>query len=313
MNRPARLVEPTRDDLAGLLALSTAAHWNQRTDDWTWMLAHGRTRAIRENDTLVASALVLPWPASRPEAAPRPQAASRLAAASLAWISMVLVLPEHRGKGHARRLLEESLAWLKEPAQQHLLPVLDATPAGRPVYLKLGFADQWGFTRWEHRSHQREHSPSLTDGVVELAAMSPAQRHTLGFYDLDLAAFGADRGSLLDDLIRRAPDLALALCKHMTAQGFVLARPGRVATQIGPLVASDTASALVLTDQALARVDGAVFVDVPDSRRDFADGLAARGFVPQRPFTRMALASPGGEALPADPGTLFAVAGPELG
>jgi len=301
MNRPTGLVEPSRDDLAGLLALSTAAHWNQVADDWTWMLANGRTRAIRENDTLVASALVLPWPTSG------------LEAASLAWISMVLVLPEHRGKGHARRLLEESLAWLKEPAQRHLLPVLDATPAGRPVYLKLGFADQWGFTRWEHRSHQSKPSPSLTDGMVELAAMSAARRHTLRFNELDQAAFGADRGKLLDDLIRRAPNLAIAQCKQTTARGFVLARPGRVATQIGPLVATDTTSALALIDQALARVDGAVFVDVPDSRREFADGLAARGFTPQRPFTRMALAGPGRGALPADGGTLFAVAGPELG
>ena len=302
-DQAAMLIEPTLADLDGLLALSAAAHWNQTRDDWAWMLAHGRTRALCEHNTLVASTLVLPWPAI----ATQP---SHSTAASLAWISMVLVLPEHRGKGHATRLLEESLAWLREPAQHHLLPVLDATPAGRPVYLKLGFSDQWGFTRWEHRTHRRA-SPSLHRH--DLTAPHDMARGAPVVHELDRLAFGADRSLLLDSLMRRAPSLSLVARSREQAHGFLLARPGRVATQLGPLVARDSDTAIELADEALSRIDGAVFIDIPDSQRKFADWVTSRGFVPQRPFTRMSLINPNQASLPAPPLTPFAVAGPELG
>lgn len=301
-NQAAMLIEPTLADLDGLLALSEAAHWNQTRDDWAWMLAHGRTRALCDHNTLVASILVLPWPAITDQPPPS-------TAASLAWISMVLVLPEHRGKGHATRLLEESLAWLREPAQHHLLPVLDATPAGRPVYLKLGFSDQWGFTRWEHRTHRR-----VSPGHRRHDLTAPHDKGgTRVVHELDQMAFGADRSLLLDSLMRRAPSLALVARNHEQAHGFLLARPGRVATQLGPVVARDSDTAIELADEALSRIDGAVFIDIPDSQRTFADWVASRGFVPQRPFTRMALIDPNQTSLPTPLVTPFAVAGPELG
>ena len=306
-NEPAALIEPTLADLDGLLALSAAAHWNQTRDDWIWMLGNGRTRALREHNTLVASTLVLPWPAI----AAQSSQPAHPSAASLAWVSMVLVLPQHRGKGHATRLLEESLAWLLEPGQRHLLAVLDATPAGRPVYLKLGFADQWGFTRWEHRTHRRMPAdrPSSNDRtrLDSVADQAPA------LHELDRIAFGADRSKLLDDLMRRAPSLALIARSGDLAHGFILARPGRVATQLGPLVARDFATAIELAEEALSRIDGAVFIDIPDSQREFGNWLASKGFVPQRPFMRMALSTPGHHAQLGTPITLFAVAGPELG
>lgn len=306
-NEPAELIEPTLADVDGLLALSAAAHWNQARDDWVWMLANGRARALREHNTLVASALVLPWPAI----AAQSSQPARPPAASLAWVSMVLVLPQHRGKGHATRLLEESLAWLREPGQRHLLAVLDATPAGRPVYLKLGFADQWSFTRWEHRTHRRmpadEPSSNSRTRLHSAADQAPALR------ELDQMAFGADRSKLLDDLMRRASSLSLIARSGGLDDGFILGRHGRVATQLGPLVARDCATAIELAEKALSRVGSAVFIDVPDAQREFADWLASKGFVQQRPFMRMALAPPSHHAQIRTPITLFAVAGPELG
>ena len=91
-----------------------------------------------------------------------------------------------------------------------------------------------------------------------------------------------------------------------------MTRSGRRATQIGPLIAHDDAAALALAERALAGAAGPVFIDVATHQPALQRLLATRGFVRQRPFVRMALASTPVPALVASP-RLFAVAGPEFG
>ena len=92
------------------------------------MLATGHGWGITLLDgTLAASTLVLPYQ-------------------TFAWISMVLVLPEHRRKG--THLLRVALADLRNRA---LTPILDATPAGREVYRQEGFRDTWTFKRLQKK------------------------------------------------------------------------------------------------------------------------------------------------------------------
>ena len=94
------------------------------------------------------------------------------------------------------------------------------------------------------------------------------------------------------------------------AVGFSLARPGRIATQIGPIVAPDEATAASLLDAALASVRGPVFLDLTDRWDGLKRMLARRGFTIQRPYLRMGL----GRRNPfGDPGKLFVIAGPEFG
>ena len=113
--------------LAGCVALSKAANWNQNEADWRLMLEIGHGWGLSLADgTLAASTLVLPFE-------------------TFAWVSMVLVLPAHRRKGYATRLLRLALADLEA---RGLTPVLDATPAGREVYRLEGFRDTWGFKRY---------------------------------------------------------------------------------------------------------------------------------------------------------------------
>jgi hypothetical protein len=124
---------------------------------------------------------------------------------------------------------------------------------------------------------------------------------------LDAAAFGAARRFLIESLYRRAPQLAFVM---RDGTGFVLARPGRIATQIGPIVAADEKAAVVLLDAALGAASGPVFLDLVDGRDEIKRSLQARGFTVQRPFLRMALhrSAPFG-----DPSRLFVATGPEFG
>lgn len=335
-DQPPAIAVLNERDLDDLLALSKASNWNQNADDWRWMLASGRTRGLRLDGRVIASTLVLPWPPA-PQALDAPSGPSRQSKAvsgriasgladaatpaSLAWISMVLVLPEYRRQGHASRLLRDALGWLGQPGQRHLLPVLDATPAGREVYLQEGFHDTWGFARWQCAQVDTRVLGSFTGQRTTQRSM-PLQ----GFAGLpsalagdllalDCQAFGADRRHLISALARRSPRAGFVATQPMgdrlSATGYVMARPGRQATQIGPLVARDTESAKALLTGALAAVKGPVFIDIPDDRGDLQVVLETAGFTMQRPFTRMVFGA--GRPAPGDAGLVWAVAGPELG
>jgi GNAT superfamily N-acetyltransferase len=260
------------EHVAGCVALSAAASWNQNEADWRLMLSIGRGWGLSIGDTLAASTLVLPYGA-------------------FAWISMVLVLPEHRRKGYATRLLRVALDDLKA---NRLRAVLDATPAGREVYRQEGFHDTWSFKRFRREQAARAINGKAAGPIVWRKAL-----------ELDAEAFGGDREWLLRALQRRLPQCALGM-----PDGFVLGREGREAEQIGPLIARNEATALALLEQALGGLAGPAYVDVVDHAPRLQQWVQEHGFAFQRPFTRMVHGT--GRA-PGDEKLVYLVAGPELG
>lgn len=296
-------------DLSGLLALTRAAHWNQDESDWRTMLEIGSGWGIADaQGALLASTLVLPYA----PVAGNPR---------FAWISMVLVRPDQRRRGHASRLLRHALVCLARDAR---LPILDATPAGREVYRREGFVDRWGFERLARAASTREaaieasqKSISTAHGVVDrtLDVRPIAAADWSAIAALDARAFGADRLALLRSLAERLPAGALAAWHDDRLAGFVLGRPGYDAAQIGPLVARSEAGGIALLERALGSLgNGALYVDVPLRQARVRMLLGALGFEVQRPFTRM-LHLPPGDATPApgDDALVMLVAGPELG
>ena len=261
------------DDLDAALALTAEAGWNQVAADWLLMLRLGSGFAVRDGGRVVATALALPYPPV------------------FGWVSMVLVHAPYRRRGLATRLVERATAALTDAG---LLPVLDATPAGAEVYGRMGFRPVGNLLRWRG-----------TGGASVVASSAPMGADCA--HDLDRTAFGADRGAVLADLSGRpAPVAALAA----GGDGYLLSRAGRTATQLGPLVARDAATAGALFAEGRDGVAGAVVVDVPEGARAVTTLLSERGFAPERPFVRLVLGS--GE-LAGTPALVHAIAGPELG
>lgn len=256
-------------DLPGALRLSAGAGWNQVAEDWGVFLRHGEALGIECDGALAASGAALPY------------------GGGFGFVSMVLVAPEWRRRGLATRLVGLAIEALRG---RGLVPVLDATPEGRPVYARLGFREVLQFDRW---GGEAAGAPAASDGDPAAAVA------------LDPQAFGADRGFLLRDFLAR-PGARLVT----GADGFALARPGYRATQLGPVVAGGADAAIRLLERLLARLAGPVFLDLPARWEAVARWLSARGFTPRRGFTRMAL---GRDAPFGDPSRAFVLAGPEFG
>jgi len=273
------------EHLAGCTALSNSANWNQNEADWRMMLELGRGYGLSLADgTLAASTVALPY------------------GASFAWVSMVLVLPEHRRRGYATLLLRRALEDLKA---EHRIAVLDATPAGHEVYSQEGFRDTWDFSRFAlHRVPMRD------DSVADVKVRALTQADWPPLLALDALAFGASREPLLRSLAQRLPGAALIAERAGELRGFLLARDGREAAQLGPLVAGDAQAAKALLDAALARVAPPVYLDLVNRDAGLRAWLERLGFEFQRPFTRMVH---GRDRAPGDASLVFCPAGPELG
>jgi ribosomal protein S18 acetylase RimI-like enzyme len=277
----ARVVGLDERHLAGCLALSKSANWNQNEADWRLMLGFGRGWGITAADgTLAASTLALPY------------------GADFSWIAMVLVLPGRRRQGYASRLLRVALA---EMEKENRVALLDATPAGHEVYVQEGFRDFWGFKRF---------SLSTAFSAKEKAKLLDST-HWSQILALDAAAFGGSREPVLRNLAMRQPKAALVAERNGQVAGFVLAREGREALQVGPLVARDEGTARELLAAALGAVPAPVYVDIADHAGPLQAWALARGFEIQRPFTRMAH-GPDSRA-PGEASLVYCPAGPELG
>ena len=276
----------TAAELPDAEALTREAGWNQVAADWEIFRALGTVYTARVGQRVIATAATLPY-------------------GKFAWVSMVLVAGEQRRHGLGTQLLKRCIADLSE---QGRVPVLDATPAGLPLYRALGFEETWGY----HRLARPDAMPMRDD--TRLASGTVVRRIAEADWPalraLDAAAFGADRGALLMRLRGRLPAAELVAVRHGRIAGFLLGRNGRSASQIGPLIAEDDDVAQGLLARALPALDGPVYADFADSKTRIRAWLEDCGFAAQRPLTRMLLGRTSGFD---DETRTFAVAGPELG
>ncbi|HJT05619.1 MAG TPA: GNAT family N-acetyltransferase [Stellaceae bacterium] len=284
-----RLKRLGEDDIGDALALSAEAGWNQLAADWRIFLelgdAYGLTLA-GECGRLIASAAILPH------------------GDRFGWISMVLVTAAEQRRGLARWLLRHSMAALDA---RRLVPLLDATPAGRAVYLGLGFEDCWSLRRLVLRQPPRAGSEATAEGVLVRPLKADDWPAVIAY---DGAAFGAERGALLRRLAERLPPAALIAECGGKFMGLLLGRDGRVMSQLGPLVAENDAVAGALLRRAILAVGAPLAIDVADRHWRLGEWLRALGFTSERPLTRMIW---GQGAAFDDAARLFAIAGPELG
>ena len=271
-------------DIPAGLALCREAGWNQIADDWDLLLRHSRgaARVVLDEGAIVGTVTAVDYERR------------------FGWIGMVLVHDRHRHLGLGTRLLSMAMDQLSGCETVKL----DATPAGRRVYLPLGFADEWGLMRMEAVA-----SPMVQPGNVSVRAIRPDDVATILAWDREV--FGADRGALLARYWELAPQYGQIAERGRNLAGFALSRRGFRWDQVGPVVATDRETAQSLLATLFADHAGQQFlIDAPLADPQWVAWLRAIGFSDQRPYTRM---FKGPNRHPGRPSRQFAILGPELG
>ena len=238
------------DDLPALMRLKESAGWNQTEEDWTRLLdiQPDGCFGIEDGGEIVASATAV------------------LYGGTLAWIGMVLTLPEFRGRGLARQLMERCIEFGAGAVLR-----LDASDMGLSLYKSLGFVEECSIERW----------------VCGLAPPASSRVFTSDIdYELDRECFRADRSRLLRLLSRKA-------VFGVPGEGYAMARPGSNAEFFGPCISKSPAGARAfvgafLTLHAGRQVCWDLFPHHPEAVR-----LAREfGFEPVRTLTRMVRGGP---------------------
>jgi ribosomal protein S18 acetylase RimI-like enzyme len=279
MTPQIRVMTPA--DLAAGMRLKDAAGWNQTEEDWR--------RFLRANPE---GCFVADW-----KGQVTGTATTIIYEDRFAWIGMVLVDPEFRGRGIGSALLGHTLDYLH--ARKVPCTKLDATPQGKGLYQRLGFRSEYEIER---------HILKRGAGAARLPAREEDVRIVLG---MDRDVFGADRSAVLSSVASAAPEFVITARQGRTLSGYALGRRGSRADHLGPWVACNRAAAREILERFLDRSGrNFVLVDVVKDNAWAPALLAEKGFKFSRNLTRMWR---GKNAHPGRPDLLGAILGPEFG
>jgi GNAT superfamily N-acetyltransferase len=272
----------TADDLSTAMRLKEHAGWNQTEADWRRFL-----------DMESTGCFVAEWE-------DRPVGTTvTCILGPVAWIAMVLVDPEFRGRGIGKALMTHALDFLD--AQNVPSVRLDATALGKPLYEKLGFVTEYGLARFE--------------GIPQAVAQQPGKVDKAGpedwpaLFQLDQLTMGADRRKFLSRLFAAQPEAVRVVRSAESVVGFLASRPGTRAWQIGPCLGDPGVGSILLED-AICRFAGArVFVDIPVQNQAGVNLAKRSALTVQRHLIRMRRGQPVAERTDH----IWASSGPELG
>ena len=269
----------TSADIPFADSLRAIAGWNQTPADWQ------RFIDLSPRGCLLAAC----------DGQPVATATTMVYGQDLGWIGMMLVHPDFRRRGIARVLMQHCIEILQSARVKAIK--LDATPAGREVYLRMGFKDEYTLTRFQHDAASAKTTP--------LIRAAKKEDHSK-IFEIDHAATGAPREHLIDRLMSDSAQ-TLVYESNGVITGYGILRAGSLASYLGPVVANDPTHAQAL---ATALANGKTFCDLPDRNAAATDWAKSNNFTAQRTLTRMYL---GENVAPTVPQSYFAIAAPDLG
>ena len=273
-------------DIEQAVRLSSSEGWNQTETDWKLLISNPANICIAaEYDKKIAGT-----------------ATALNHSNEVAWIGMVIVDKTLRGQGIGKMLITSIIDKLR-----HFRSVkLDATPAGLPLYKKLGFVEEMMIDRMVCHSFSGN-GISYEDVKAEVINGNDMAE----IIKLDEKVFGASRNYLLNKLFSDHPEKSFKLTYNKTPDGYIFGRTGIRYGYIGPLSASSYESARILLTSALVSLTGQpVIADILQDKIPLIRFLESVGFQKQRHFTRMYLKNNTNKGIP---GKYYLISGPEYG
>jgi len=269
----------TDQDLPQALDLSALIGWNQTIQDWQRLL------------TIAPDGCFCAWIGEQLVGT----ATRVIYHDTLAWVGMVLVHPEFRRKGIATLLLNECHRAPK------LTYKLDATEAGQKVYELLGYSVETKLGRWVKKQAgapgpRGEQGSRLKTGLDRLA-------------EFDMTALGVPRGKLLERLVSESISSREIIHPDGRLVGYALARAGRRADYLGPVVACNPGTARDMITSILGDLGQDVYWDLMEDNIHAKKLALELGFEKERNLVRMRR----GPVVAGENVTYYAISGFETG
>lgn len=194
----------------------------------------------------------------------------------LAYIGLIAVLPDAQRQGIGRAIMERLLALLDERGCP--IALLDASPAGAPLYATLGFVEDDRTLVFQKDDCTQRPTPSEQVRVLNAGDLD-------ALVAFDTPIFGADRRRVFADIVQRWPGRAFVARNAAGAiEGYLFAQE----RNLGPWAAqtSQAAEGLLAAAFTLEFPDG-MRVLVPGSNPAATEVLLSYGFSPQRSLKHM--------------------------
>jgi GNAT superfamily N-acetyltransferase len=255
----------TSADTAAALAIFAAVGWGDRSAQVSFFTSRPDSALLVADDggrVIGCSGATVFGPAGAPRTG---------------WIHNVVVDPAAQRSGAGRQLTAAAVDWLR--ARGVPTALLLATPAGRPVYERMGF-----------QLDRRYLNFRLAGADAPLAATSPGLRRAgtddvQALLALDRQATGEDRSAMLRTFVEAA---------------WVVERAGEIAAfhvpcpwREGPCVARDPASGALVAEASHRLLGSARRAwSVPEANRAALDWLTKTGAEPTGFTDRMWLGEP---------------------
>lgn len=263
------------------LRLSRLAGWNQTIADWQTFLKIGHLVATTtKKGTIIATIGLLPL-------------------GRTAWISLVLVDPDHRGQGIASRMMRWAIEFC---AQHQWIPMLDATDAGARVYKPLGFTGSITLHRCRvSLSNSTDPPPARSSRRLTTSDLVEIQR-------MEGPTPPVDRVGLYRHWLDSASVSAWGLYANDEPEAVLFLRKGDRLPQVGPLFADSPAKAHELLTIVAQTIASPFLMDLTQAGLDCVKPSAAFSLSEERSFLRM---QRGGPTLHQS-SRQYAIGGPEF-
>jgi GNAT superfamily N-acetyltransferase len=281
MRQDHRIRPLTFADVPAALRLSGASGWNQRDADWLrFLFMQPDGCFLAEVDGAIVGT------------------ACGCIFGEVAWVALVLVDAAHRSRGIGSALTRRVLDFLDEQRVPAIR--LDATPLGRPIYEKLGFAAEYELVRYA----------GVLPALPKVEGVETARADDVEeMCRLDESINQTDRRKFLRRLFEEFPQSLRVVRSNGRLLGYAGARPGARAVQIGPCMADGEAGALLLADALHRHAGENVYIDIPVALVRAVALAETSGLTEQRRLLRMGRGRRVAEKVDA----LWASAGPEKG
>lgn len=248
-----RLMEFDTSDIPGIIDLSISVNWDYDEYEIGTVMSSGKIFGFKNAEgKIVSSAAIIPYENN------------------LASIGMVIVHNDYRGLGLGKQATQQCIDFVSSDTPVMLI----ATEEGKPLYEKMGFRVVDSVHKYLCETY--EAYPPSDNSSIFIEEFN--ERDFIEIVDLDKAGFGAKRSKFLHHRINQSKQCIVARDTKGNIIGYGISILGPINLIVGPIVAPDSQTAVLLIDQLATGHQGKLRIDVPSGNLDFMLSLEDKGF-----------------------------------